>query len=115
MLQLLNAQDPDTNEVIAFSNEYVDLVASLASQAAVALTNTQLIQDLTDLFYSFIKGIATAIDAKSSYTGGHINRVVFIAMLLLAGNVFAQETSGDLFSSNWSCMLLNRSTVVRSG
>jgi HD-GYP domain-containing protein (c-di-GMP phosphodiesterase class II) len=82
VLQLLNAQDKGTGEVVAFSEEYVDLVASLASQAAVALTNTQLIQDLTDLFYSFIKGIATAIDAKSSYTGGHINRVVFIAMLI---------------------------------
>ena len=82
VLQLLNAQDTGTGEVVAFSEEYVDLVASLASQAAVALTNTQLIQDLTDLFYSFIKGIATAIDEKSSYTGGHINRVVFISMLI---------------------------------
>ena len=82
VLQLLNAQDPETGQVIAFSEKYVDLVASLASQAAVALTNTQLIQDLTDLFYSFIKSIATAIDEKSSYTGGHINRVVFIAMLI---------------------------------
>ena len=82
VLQLLNAQDPKTGKVVAFSEAYVDLVASLASQAAVALTNTQLIQDLTDLFYSFIKGIATAIDEKSSYTGGHINRVVFISMLI---------------------------------
>ncbi len=82
VLQLLNAQDPDSGDVVAFSDEYVDLVASLASQAAVALTNTQLIQDMTDLFYSFIKGIATAIDEKSSYTGGHINRVVFITMLI---------------------------------
>jgi HD-GYP domain-containing protein (c-di-GMP phosphodiesterase class II) len=82
VLQLLNAQDPDTGEVVAFSDAYVDLVASLASQAAVALTNTQLIQEMTDLFYSFIKGIATAIDEKSSYTGGHINRVVFISMLI---------------------------------
>ncbi|MBW2635893.1 MAG: GAF domain-containing protein, partial [Deltaproteobacteria bacterium] len=82
VLQLLNAQNPETRDVIAFSNEYVDLVASLASQAAVALTNTQLIQDLTDLFYSFIKGIATAIDEKSAYAGGHINRVVFIAMMI---------------------------------
>jgi len=82
VLQLLNAQDTDTGKVVAFSEEYVDLVASLASQAAVALTNTQLIQDLTDLFYSFIKGIATAIDEKSAYTGGHINRVVFISMLI---------------------------------
>jgi len=82
ILQLLNAQDPTTGEIVSFPAETVDLIASLASQAAVALTNTQLIQDLTDLFYAFIKSIATAIDEKSPYTGGHINRVVDLVMLL---------------------------------
>ncbi len=82
VLQLLNAQDFDTGEVIEFSIEYEDLIASLASQAAVALTNVQLIQDLKNLFYSFIKSIATAIDEKSPYTGGHINRVVDLTMLI---------------------------------
>jgi HD-GYP domain-containing protein (c-di-GMP phosphodiesterase class II) len=82
VLQLLNAQDPESGEVIAFSPEYVDLIASLASQAAVALTNTQLIQELKDLFYAFIKSIATAIDEKSPYTGGHINRVVDLTMMI---------------------------------
>lgn len=82
VLQLLNAQDPETNEVIAFSPEYVDLIGSLASQAAVALTNRQLIEDLKNLFYAFIKSIATAIDEKSPYTGGHINRVVELTMMI---------------------------------
>ncbi len=82
VLQLLNAQDPDTDEVIPFSSEYVDLVASLASQAAVALTNAQLIQDLKDLFDAFMRSIATAIDEKSPYTGGHINRVVDLTMMI---------------------------------
>ena len=82
VLQLLNAQDPDTQEVIAFSAEYVDLVASLASQAAVALTNAQLIRDLRNLFDAFIRSIATAIDEKSPYTGGHINRVVDLSMMI---------------------------------
>ncbi len=82
VLQLLNAQDPDTDEVIPFSSEYVDLVASLASQAAVALTNAQLIQDLKKLFDAFIRSIATAIDEKSPYTGGHINRVVDLTMMI---------------------------------
>lgn len=82
VLQLLNAKNPDTGEIIGFSNEYVDEIASLASQAAVALTNTQLIQDLKNLFYAFIKSIATAIDEKSPYTGGHINRVVDLSMLI---------------------------------
>ena len=82
VLQLLNAQDPDDGRVIAFSPEYVDLVASLASQAAVALTNTQLIQELKNLFNAFIKSIATAIDEKSPYTGGHIRRVVDLTMMI---------------------------------
>lgn len=82
VLQLLNAQDSDTDEVIPFSSEYVDLVASLASQAAVALTNAQLIQDLKELFDAFIRSIATAIDEKSPYTGGHITRVVDLTMMI---------------------------------
>ena len=82
VLQLLNARVPETGEVIAFSPEYENLIASLASQAAIALTNTQLIQDLKNLFYAFIKSIATAIDEKSPYTGGHINRVVDLTMMI---------------------------------
>jgi HD-GYP domain-containing protein (c-di-GMP phosphodiesterase class II) len=82
VLQLLNAQDPETREVLPFSTEYVDLIGALASQAAVALTNTQLVEDLKNLFYSFIKSIATAIDEKSPYTGGHINRVVNLTMMI---------------------------------
>jgi HD-GYP domain-containing protein (c-di-GMP phosphodiesterase class II) len=80
VLQLLNAQDLKTGEVVSFSPDYIDLVVSLASQGAVALTNTQLIQNLTDLFYAFIKSIATAMDEKSPYTGGHITRVVDLTM-----------------------------------
>ncbi len=82
VLQLLNVKNPETGEVTGFSNEYVDDIASLASQAAVALTNTQLIQDLKDLLYAFIKSIAMAIDEKSSYTGGHIKRVVELSMMI---------------------------------
>jgi len=82
VLQLLNAQDLDTGEVVSFPPEYIELVVSLASQGAVALTNTQLIQNLTDLFYSFIKSIATAMDEKSPYTGGHITRVVDLTMMI---------------------------------
>ena len=83
VLQLLNALDPETGEVVEFSKKYVDLIGSLASQAAVALTNTQLIHDLKNLFYAFIKSIATAIDEKSPYTGGHINRVVDLTMMII--------------------------------
>jgi len=75
VLQLINALDTETQKPIPFAPEYVDLVASLASQAAVAITNVRLYRDLERLFESFIETIATAIDEKSPYTAGHIRRV----------------------------------------
>jgi len=80
VLQLLNAKDKKTGAVAAFSPVGLAAVQSLASQDAVALTNTQLINGLKALLYSFMQSIAAAIDAKSPYTRGHIDRVVDLTM-----------------------------------
>ncbi len=80
VMQLINALDKETGELIPFASEYEELSEALASQAAVAITNAQLIQDLQNLFESFIQTIATAIDEKSHYTGGHIERVANLTM-----------------------------------
>jgi HD-GYP domain-containing protein (c-di-GMP phosphodiesterase class II) len=82
VVQLLNAKDRKTGESIPFSKEVQDIVEALSSQAAVAITNKNLIRDLEILFESFIKLIASAIDAKSPYTGGHCSRVPVITMML---------------------------------
>ena len=82
VLQLLNAQDIKSNKVITFSERIQKNVEALSSQAAVAITNQNLIKDLEILFESFIKLIASAIDAKSPYTGGHCSRVPEITMML---------------------------------
>ena len=82
VLQPVNATDPETQQVVPFSPQIVDLIASLASQAAVALTNRKLIEDLASLFDSFIQTIASAIDEKSPYTGGHIRRVTTLTMMI---------------------------------
>ncbi|MBN2516458.1 MAG: GAF domain-containing protein, partial [Deltaproteobacteria bacterium] len=74
ILQLLNAKDVATDKTVSFSQESQDLIESLASQAAIALTNNSLIKDLQNLFESFVKTIATAIDEKSPYTGDHGRR-----------------------------------------
>ncbi len=92
VIQLLNSIDPETGEVQTFSVEMQELVESLASQGAVALTNKRLIVQQKKLFESFIKLIATAIDKKSSYTGGHCERVPKIAMLL--ANAVEKTTEG---------------------
>jgi len=82
VVQLINSQDPVTREVVPFSQSDQNLIISLASQAAVAITNTKLIHDLENLFESFIQVIASAIDEKSPYTGGHIERVAELTMLI---------------------------------
>jgi len=82
VLQLLNAKDRATGEVVPFSAEDQQLAESLASQAAIALTNRLLINHLENLFESFINLINAAIDDKSPYTGGHCERVPVLTMLL---------------------------------
>ena len=82
VLQLLNAQTQNSKNIIAFTSDIQEMVEALASQAAVAITNKNLIKDLEALFESFIKLIASAIDAKSPYTGGHCARVPEITILL---------------------------------
>ncbi|MDX1595044.1 MAG: HD domain-containing phosphohydrolase, partial [Gammaproteobacteria bacterium] len=100
VLQLLNKIDPDSGEVVAFSAEDQRLVESLASQAAVALTNQQLIANLRELFESFIEMIASAIDDKSPYTGGHCRRVPELSMML--AEACARTREGPLASFDMS-------------
>jgi len=82
VLQLINARNIDSGEIIAFSDIEQQLAESLASQAAVALTQRRLITELQVLFESFIKMIASAIDDKSPYTGGHCRRIPVLTMML---------------------------------
>jgi HD-GYP domain-containing protein (c-di-GMP phosphodiesterase class II) len=100
VLQLINAIDTMNGRIVAFSEAHQRLVESLASQAAVALTNKNLINGLKDLFESFIKLIADAIDEKSPYTGAHCQRVPDLTMMLAEAAI--KTKSGPLkdFSMN---------------
>ena len=82
VLQLINAKDRVTGEIVPFFEADQHLAESLASQAAVALTNRQLVSQLESLFESFISLINAAIDDKSPYTGGHCQRVPTLTMML---------------------------------
>ncbi len=82
IIQIINALDVNTSEIISFNKESIVMVQSLASQAAIAFTNRELIKSLESLFKQFIKAIALAIDRKSKDTGGHIARVAIISKLM---------------------------------
>ncbi len=91
VLQLINAKHPRTREVVPFSSADQSLAESLASQAAIAITNRNLMGQLEELFESFINLINLAIDEKSHYTGGHCQRVPALTMMLAeAVNVTSQ-------------------------
>ena len=94
VLQLINCTEGASGNIIPFSEADRRLAESLASQAAIALTNRQLVDQLQGLFESFIGLINAAIDEKSPYTGGHCQRVPALTMML--ADAVAESKSGPL-------------------
>ena len=62
-------------EVTAFTQRHRELATSLASQAAVALGNSRLVEDIKRLFEGFLRASVTAIEARDPTTCGHSFRV----------------------------------------
>lgn len=93
VLQLINSLD-ECGEVTTFDFEYERIILSLASQAAVAIRNVWLIEDIRKLFRSLVRYSAKAIDARSPQTAGHSGRVArFSVRIALAIN---EESEGRL-------------------
>lgn len=100
VLQLINSRDPETGDVIPFAKEFLEHTSALASQAAVAISNARLIRDVQNLFDSFILAIASAIDEKSPYTGGHITRVANLTMEI--ANLMNATTDGHYAETHFN-------------
>ena len=62
-------------EVLPFDARAVDLVSALASQAAVAIENARLYEDIERLFEGFVTAAVTAIESRDPTTSGHSSRV----------------------------------------
>ena len=82
VLVLLNARIPGTGRLVPFNASDERFIEALASQAAVAMDNKNLMKAQAKLFDAIIQVIAGAIDAKSPYTGGHCERVPELGMML---------------------------------
>ncbi|MEW6258934.1 MAG: HD domain-containing phosphohydrolase [Thermodesulfobacteriota bacterium] len=100
VLQLVNATDPTTGEVISFSIENQKICESLASLAGTALIQTRLINDLDRLLQAFIRSIGMAIDEKSAVTAGHVKRVTGLTIRI--AEALHDESEGPFGSVRFS-------------
>src|SRR6266702_3081236 len=62
-------------QVVPFSRRTVELVTALAGQAAVAIENSRLYEDIERLFEGFVLAAVTAIEQRDPTTFGHSGRV----------------------------------------
>ena len=83
-VQLINAKrrfetrltvDNVATEVISFQPDDVEMIESIASQAAVALDNKNLLDSIQALFDGFVQASVTAIEQRDPSTAGHSGRV----------------------------------------
>jgi HD-GYP domain-containing protein (c-di-GMP phosphodiesterase class II) len=85
VLQLINRKrDPAatitseaaaTEHVLPYEEHEVELVHSLAGQAAVSIENSHLYLEIQNIFEAFVKAAVTAIDQRDPTTAGHSVRV----------------------------------------
>jgi HD-GYP domain-containing protein (c-di-GMP phosphodiesterase class II) len=110
VLQLLNAISRDTGEVITYPKKYEALAKALASQAAVAISNVTLIRETEKLFESLLEVMATATDARSKYTHGHIRRVAGLSLEL--ADAINEADTGPFASLSFNADDLNELRIA---
>jgi HD-GYP domain-containing protein (c-di-GMP phosphodiesterase class II) len=67
-------------EVLNFDGRCVELTSALASQAAVAIENGKLYEDIERLFEGFVTAAVTAIESRDPTTSGHSARVATLTV-----------------------------------
>jgi len=60
-------------------DDEIDLLVTSANEAAIAIDNARIYENLQDAFVGTIRSLAETIDAKDTYTRGHSERVSLYA------------------------------------
>ena len=71
-------------EVVSFRPEDLEMIESIASQAAVAIDNKNLLDSIQALFDGFVQASVTAIEQRDPSTAGHSGRVEALTTNLAA-------------------------------
>jgi HD-GYP domain-containing protein (c-di-GMP phosphodiesterase class II) len=76
----LMADDVVDREVQTYDERCVEVASALASQAAVAIENGRLYEDIERLFEGFVTAAVTAIESRDPTTSGHSGRVAALTV-----------------------------------
>ena len=108
-VQLINAKrhfetrltvDNVATEVISFQPDDVEMIESVASQAAVALDNKNLLDSIQALFDGFVQASVTAIEQRDPSTAGHSGRVEHMTSTL--ARVINEIATGKFMDVNFT-------------
>jgi HD-GYP domain-containing protein (c-di-GMP phosphodiesterase class II) len=69
-------------EVLPYDAHCIEVATALASQAAVAIENGRLYEDIERLFEGFVTAAVTAIESRDPATSGHSGRVATMTVRL---------------------------------
>ena len=70
VIQLLNARD-EAGNVVPFKKDWEHTIWSLSHISAIALMNVRYVDEIRELFASFVKIMTAAIDERSHYNANH--------------------------------------------
>ena len=101
VLQLINALDEKGN-AIAFDKSLEYIILSLASQAAIAVSNIRYLEEIKDQMWSFTEAMAEAIDSRTPYNANHVRNVAVYAGKIAdyINQLYEQGLETENFDSN---------------
>jgi HD-GYP domain-containing protein (c-di-GMP phosphodiesterase class II) len=97
--KLATREDVDA-QVLPYTKRTVEIVSSLAGQAAVSMENSQLYESIERLFEGFVKASVTAIEQRDPTTFGHSGRVA--AMTVGLAQAADRTTTGPCRDVNFT-------------
>lgn len=79
-----------------FTDSDLKLLETLAHQVAIAVENSLLYSNIKNQFYETVYAMATSIEAKDRYTGGHTKRVALFSVLIAKHMGLSKEDIEDV-------------------
>ncbi|HEY3346161.1 MAG TPA: HD domain-containing phosphohydrolase, partial [Nitrospirota bacterium] len=80
VIGVFNINNKKTGE--AFTHDDLDLLTTVAGQAAIAVENSNLYRDIRSSYFDTVRALVNALEAKDKYSKGHSERVTLLAMMM---------------------------------